>query len=118
MLTRIGDEVVEYPVYRDELGITAYGGDKGQNYTLTMPGGDKMELLFQNGNGPIGSINGLSNEIIIAVLIDRLSILNNRAPCKQNLRAMAHLEDALANLESRSLHRGRMQISPLGTTIG
>lgn len=117
MLTRIGDEVAEYPVYRDELGITAYGGDKGQNYKLTIPGGEVMELLFQTGCNPKQQVNGISNEILIAVLIDRLSILNGQLQCKQNLRALAHLEDALANLESRSLHRDKLQVLSINPSI-
>lgn len=118
MVTRIGDEVAEYPIYRDELGITAYGANKGRNYKLTIPGGEIMELLFQTNGGPNPQVNGLTNEILIAVLIDRLSILNQELPSQQNLRALNHLEDALANLESRSLRRNLLQITQYGSQLG
>jgi hypothetical protein len=111
MVTRICDEVVERPIYCDEIGITAYGATKGRNYLLQAPGDFKVELLFQTNGGVNPVINGLTNEILIAVIIDRITILNEVVPSRENERALDHLKDALSFLESRSIKRGQQQLS-------
>lgn len=108
MVTRVEDEVVERAIYRDEMGTTVYGGTKGRNYEVKSPSGFLTELLFQVGFGPTSPVNGLTNEILIATVIDRIKIQNGFQSCDQNVRALAHLEDALASLESRAFRRASL----------
>jgi hypothetical protein len=102
MVTRIGDEISERPVYRDPIGITSYGGVNGYNYKFTSPTGFEFELFFQTTNNGEAKANGLTNEVLLATLIDRLMIQNQKLPCRENERALDHLKDALSFLEARA----------------
>jgi hypothetical protein len=54
-------------------------------------------LLFQNG---VDEINGLTDEILLAVLIDRLRRLPGESG--ERMQALIHIEDALRLLKKRS----------------
>lgn len=110
MVTRVGDEIPERPVYRDPIGITCYGGSLGRNYKLTSPTGYESELLFQTFGGVLPKANGVTNEVLLATLIDRLSIQNSQVPCRENERALDNLKDALSFLEARAAR----QVSVMG----
>jgi hypothetical protein len=92
----------------------------------------ELEIVFQNG--PVGEagFNGLSNEALLAVLIDRmrgfqgmlprteeqtLANLNNTGvknfACRENAIALTHLEEALMWLQKRT--RDRMARGVEGT---
>lgn len=105
MVTRVGDEVPERPVYRDPIGITCYGGSIGRNYQFISPTGFEYELLFQTNGGAHPKANGLTNEVLLATLIDRLTIQNGVMPCRENERALDNLKDALSFLEARASRR-------------
>lgn len=49
--------------------------------------------------------DGTTNEEVLAVLIDRVSILNAKFPCKENACCITHLQEALHWLESRTRAR-------------
>ncbi len=53
-------------------------------------------MLFQNG---------VTTEEVLAVLIDRVSYLENLVPCQENADAISFLEAALKVLESRTKDR-------------
>lgn len=112
MVTRVGDEIPERPVYRDPIGITCYGGSLGRNYKLTSPTGYEYELLFQTFGGVLPKANGVTNEVLLATLIDRLSIQNSQVPCRENERALDNLKDALSFLEARAAR----QVTVIGVT--
>jgi len=63
-------------------------------------------ILFQNG--PIGEagVNGLTHEVLLAILIDRLRGFQN-GPFKgrENAIALTHLEEALMWLQHRTIER-------------
>lgn len=65
------------------------------------------EIVFQNG--PIGEagVNGLSNEVLLAIVQDRLEGFQ-RGPfaCRENAIALTHVQDALHWL----LHRTRDRV--------
>lgn len=105
MVTRIQDEVPERMVHRDQFGITVYGGKNCRNYMVKALNGFETEILFQIGPAEGNKVNGLTNEVLLSVVIDRLSKLNQELPCAENVRALAHLEDALANLDARMARR-------------
>lgn len=62
-------------------------------------------LEFQRGPVPEKGVNGLTNEAVIAVVIHRLGVLNEKLPCEQNELAIGNLRTALAVLESRTADR-------------
>lgn len=103
MTTRICDEVPERPVYRDKLGTCAYGGIKGINYTFQSHTGYTTEILFNTNSEINQKANGLTDEVLLAVLIDRLTIANATLPCRENERALDNMKDALSFLESKNV---------------
>lgn len=108
MVTRIGDDVPERQIFRDDFGLFALGGDNGFNYTVSDLNGFSLELLFRRSsskdtNTPEAKMNnGLSNEILISILIDRIKILDSKCPCDHNKVAINNLQSALYALIARS----------------
>lgn len=49
--------------------------------------------------------DGTTNEEVLAVLIDRISFLNEKFPCAENLFAISSLKGALHWLEERTKNR-------------
>jgi|SRR6188508_434809 len=49
--------------------------------------------------------NGTTNEEVLEMLIDRLSYLQNKFPCKENACCITHLQEALMWLEKRTKDR-------------
>lgn len=76
-------------------------------------------ILFQNGPIPENGTNGVTQEVLLAIVIDRLKGFQfqrtedgsfdeaKRGPfaCKENACALTHLEEALMWLQSRTLKR-------------
>jgi hypothetical protein len=65
-----------------------------------------QQLDFQNG--PIGEvgINGITNEVLLAIVIDRLEgFQSSKYACVENANALGCLDRALAELESRTKKR-------------
>lgn len=49
--------------------------------------------------------NGTTNEELLAILVDRLNVLNQKFPCRENSIALTHIETALLWLEKRTRDR-------------
>lgn len=66
-----------------------------------------VQINFQNG--PLGDgqeINGVSNEALLAIVIDRLECFNaGPFACKENSAALAHLKIAMSALHQRTRDR-------------
>ncbi len=63
-------------------------------------------VMFQQGN-PAAGINGLTNEILLSIVADRL-VEFQKSPvvaCPENAAALEHVRRALAVLEARTLER-------------
>ena len=80
------------------------------------PGGDVLPLgieiglviLFQNGPIPETGVNGVTQEVLIAIVIDRLrSFQAGPFSSKENAVALTHLETALLWLQKRTHDRVR-----------
>lgn len=77
--------------------------------------GHKYEVVLENGlllidfqDGPVkevGGRNGFQNEELIAILIDRMNVLNAEFPSEENLHAIQSLQTALNALELRTKRR-------------
>jgi hypothetical protein len=70
---------------------------------LPMP---RIPILFQNGPIAESGVNGITQEVLLAILIDRLQSFQ-RGPygCRENALALTKLEEAKLWLFSRTLDR-------------
>jgi hypothetical protein len=113
-----------------QIAVNDEPGPGGANHDYvfilnkTLPGTTAVEasglrLNFQNGPIAESGVNGLSNEALVAVVIDRMRGFQfQRLPdgefdeskrgiyaCKENACALTHLEEALLWLQSRTHKR-------------
>lgn len=102
-------------------------GGANQVYELALVDGerprdgspDHWQIKFQNGN-PAGNINGISNEALIAIVIDRLRGVQGLNPiveggqlpaakapfaCRENALALTHFQEGLMWLQKRTRDR-------------
>ena len=71
-------------------------------------GSDHSTVLFQNG--PIGEVgvNGVTQEALLTIVLDRLrSFQEGQYRCKANACAITHIEEALHWLQQRTIERMR-----------
>ena len=79
-------------------------------------GGSKTLINFQNGPIQEVGFNGISNEALIAVVIDRMrGFQTGRFPCRENAIALTNLEQALMWLQKRT--RDRLARGVEGTSV-
>ncbi len=79
-------------------------------------GGSKLEIKFQNGPILEFGVNGISNESLIAVVIDRLrGFQSGKFACRDNAIALTLLEDSLMRLQKRTRDRMARQVE--GTNV-
>lgn len=66
------------------------------------------EVLFQNGPIKENGVNGVTQEALLAIVIDRLwSFQAGPHSCRENAIALTHCEDALMWLQRRTVARIR-----------
>jgi hypothetical protein len=90
------------------------GFDTSTNPSATAPDGYKSSfsrviIAFQNGPlQEVGNVNGISQETLLAIVIDRLRSFQNGAyACRENALALMHIEEALMWLQKRTQDRLR-----------
>lgn len=68
----------------------------------------KTVIFFQNGPIPENGVNGLTQEVLLAIVADRLrSFQAGPYSCKENACALTHIEEAQHWLQQRTLARMR-----------
>lgn len=75
-------------------------------YTIRIPHGPDITLNFQNG--PIGDVgvNGITNEALLAIVLDRLNFFQEeKYRCWENANAIIKVEEALHWLHARTFER-------------
>lgn len=93
-------------------------GGASHNYLLRAPGMVDLHIPFQKGGRhEEGSVVGISNEALIAIVADRLGDFQ-RGPfrCAENELALVHLDAALELLHDRTSRR--LEEGTLGKTQG
>ena len=83
-------------------------GGANHQYLCSLPNGDKTLINFQNGpiNADGNGVNGLTHEILLAILADRLrGFQSGPYACAENAGALAHIEAAQTTLQSRTKKR-------------
>lgn len=129
MHRKIDDHIIS--LQNDKLKIEAVDpvGSGGANHLYKITGFDSSSnpscpwvarhgapaihshVLFQNG--PIGEVgtNGVTQEALIAILIDRMrSFQSGPFKCRENEQALFHLEEALMWLQQRTIKRMRRNV--------
>ena len=75
-------------------------GDNAKNHPPSMP------VIFQHGPPAEVGVNGITDEILLAIVIDRLQIFQEGAyACQQNADCLKHLRAALELKHYRSIDR-------------
>lgn len=92
------------------------GFDVSRNPSAVAPGdnSDRMTILFQNGPIAEAGVNGITQEVLLAVVMDRLQAFQ-RGPyaCEENAMALTSVDTALQWLQERT--RARMSRGVEGT---
>lgn len=67
-----------------------------------------LPIIFQNGPVAEAGVNGVTQEVLLTVVLDRLrSFQNGEYACKANACAITHIEEALHWLQQRTIERMR-----------
>lgn len=106
------------PIHRDDLcKVTADMGGTyqpvGSSY-LIMPHNPEQSTAIKFHYGPPGTVKGISNESLIAILIHRITTLQSNAPCGENEVALKCLDEAMEALKQRSKRRLVHTTTPTG----
>lgn len=95
----------------DQLKLTVLdepgAGGANHQYLVQLPaGGPDYYITFQNGPIAENGVNGLTQEVLLAIVIDRLQAFQ-KGPyaCRENALALTKLEEAKHWLFSRTLER-------------
>jgi len=68
----------------------------------------ELIIYFQNGTIPENGVNGLTQEVLLAIVADRLrSFQAGPFACKANACALTHIEEAQHWLQQRTIERMR-----------
>lgn len=86
---------------------TASNPSKGDQagYTSSF---SRQVILFQNGTIPENGVNGVTQEVLLAIVTDRLrSFQAGPFSCRENALALTKIEEAMHWLQQRTLARMR-----------
>lgn len=95
----------------DRIDITVMdapgAGGANHHYAVDVDGSENgLDIYFQNGPIAENGVNGVTQEVLLAVVIDRLrSFQAGPYACAENAQALDHSEKALAALLSRTKAR-------------
>lgn len=88
-------------------------GGANHEYKILLPPDSKapvncFTISFQNGPINEAGVNGVTQEALIAIVIDRLrSFQAGKYACRENAIALTHVETAMLWLQKRTLDRMR-----------
>ena len=81
-------------------------GNSSHEYTILNQGVQSTVLKFQHGPVKEKGINGITNEQLLSVLIDRMEgFQSSRFSCRENAIVLTHLQDAAHWLNHRTVAR-------------
>lgn len=97
------------------INVTDEPGSGGANHSYEVSGFDgdscdspDLKILFQNGPIAEAGVNGVTHEVLLAIVADRLrSFQKGPFACKANACALTHIEEAMHWLQQRTLERMR-----------
>lgn len=82
-------------------------GGANHRYQISTPNSrTACEISFQNGPIKEAGVNGISNESLLAVVIDRLKCFqSDKYACRENALALTKMEEAMHWLHHRTRER-------------
>jgi hypothetical protein len=104
---------------RIHIAVTDEPGAGGANHKYQVTFGDGPEthvthINFQNGPIPENGVNGLTQEVLLAIVADRLRCFQaGPFACAENAEALRHVQLAQETLQNRT--RARMARGVEGT---
>lgn len=91
-----------------ELAVLDEPGQGGacHEYRATLPDGTETQISFQNGPINEVGVNGLTHEVLIAIVADRMrDFQRGLYACRENAIALTKLDEALLWLDKRTRDR-------------
>jgi hypothetical protein len=86
--------------------ISGFEAYKNKSYNGDPTDPLRTAILFQNGNPHEVGVNGITHEVLLTILIDRLRCFQEGAyKCRENALALTKMEEALHWLHHRTLSR-------------
>jgi hypothetical protein len=101
---------VQTGFYTDSLGNNAWvsatptAAGAVATYHVPLNNGEAI-IQFQTGDPKIHKRNGLTNEVLLAIVLHHIAQQNKVLGSSHNLKAMEHIEAAMAYLDARTLCR-------------
>jgi len=91
------------------IKVTDEPGAGGANHRYEIGGFDEAPVLnFQNGPINEKGVNGITQEVLLAIVADRLRSFQSGAySCRENALALTKVEEAMHWLHKRTLDRMR-----------
>lgn len=87
------------------IGTNPWTVDNPEDFTRTQ---HVWRLLFQHGPTAEVGVNGITNEVLLVIVADRLrGFQSGKYACDQNDHALNNVENALCWLEQRTRERER-----------
>jgi hypothetical protein len=117
-MRKINDHTVNPANDRIDISVMDEPGHGGasHHYAVDVDGSENgIDIRFQNGPIAENGVNGVTQEALLAVCVDRLrSFQSGPFACRENAIALTKLEEAMHWLHSRT--RARMARGVEGTT--
>jgi hypothetical protein len=108
-MRKITDHIANPVNDRIEISVLDAPGAGGANhhYAVDVDGSENgIDIRFQNGAIAEHGVNGVTQEVLLAVVIDRLrSFQAGPFACRENAIALTKTEEALMWLKSRTFAR-------------
>lgn len=104
--------------HRYEIGgfDASKNASSGQDGEIVSAPDSELVIMFQNGPIPEVGVNGVTHEVLLAIVADRLrSFQAGPFACKANACALTHIEEAQHWLQQRTIERMRRGVE--GTHI-
>jgi hypothetical protein len=110
-MTRTIDDPIINPA-NDRLKITVMDapgvGGANHHYEVDIDGGARIDIKFQNGPIAEAGVNGITQEVLLAIVCDRLrSFQKGPFSCRENALALTKIEEAQHWLQQRTIARMR-----------
>ncbi len=116
-MRKLTDHIVNPANDRIEISVMDEPGAGGAHhyYAVDVDGSeDGLDVHFQNGPIAEAGVNGVTQEVLLAIVIDRLRCFQaGPFACKENTKALDHALQSLAWLKSRT--KARMDRGVEGT---
>ncbi len=112
----IQNSVLGTDIHTDDNGVTVTHNERvitpegeqalesGHFYDV-LSGGLITPIQFQLGPVKEVGVNGVTNEALLAIVLHRLRVLNEKFPCRENSQAITNIEQGQMWLEQRTRNR-------------